>query len=98
MKAALINGTPFVVGILVYSSFETPEVAKTGIVPLPKDTDQLLGGHAVVCVGFDDNKQQFIMRNSWGTAWGDHGHFYLPYSYLSSSTVTSDLWCLTKIH
>lgn len=98
MKAALLNGNPFVVGILVYSSFETDMVAKTGIVPMPIGTDILLGGHAVVCVGFDDIKEQFIMRNSWGTAWGDNGHFYVPYAYLASSTLTSDLWCLSKIH
>jgi C1A family cysteine protease len=97
MKSALIAGHPFVVGILVYSSFESDVVKQTGMVPMPIGTDTLLGGHAVVCVGYDDTNNLFIMRNSWGTQWGDHGYFYLPYAYLASSTLTSDLWCLTKI-
>lgn len=97
MKNALQLGYPFVVGILVYQSFMTPAVAKTGIVSMPKPNEQLLGGHAIVCVGYDDKKKLFIMRNSWGIYWGDKGYFYLPYDYLLSSSLTSDLWCLTKI-
>jgi len=92
MKNSLINGFPFVVGIAVYTSFESQAVANTGIVPMPKPRERLLGGHAVMCVGYDDSKQLWIMRNSWGTNWGDKGYFYLPYAYLTNSSYSSDLW------
>ena len=99
MKAALNAGYPFVVGILVYQSFESAAVASTGLVPMPNlQKEQLLGGHAVVCVGYNDTKQLWIMRNSWGTSWGDKGYFYLPYNYLLNSVLTSDLWCIQKIN
>jgi len=66
MKNALCLGHPFVVGIQVYESFEYPNVAKTGLVSMPNiDTEQLLGGHAIVCVSYDNTKKHWIMRNSW---------------------------------
>ena len=97
IKNALNSGYPIVLGILVYASFETPTVAKTGVVQMPKKNDILLGGHAVCCVGYKENTKQFIMRNSWGTSWGEKGYFYLPYNYLTSNKLTSDLWCITKV-
>lgn len=66
MRQCLLDGFPFVLGILIYESFETDAVSKTGIVPTPEPIELCLGGHAVVCVGYDDDKKQFIMRNSWG--------------------------------
>jgi C1A family cysteine protease len=97
MKSSLCNGCPFVVGFLVYKSFESAYVTKTGYVPMPSAREQLLGGHAVVCVGYDDTKNVFIMRNSWGTNWGDKGYFYLPYAYLTSTKLASDLWNIIKM-
>jgi C1A family cysteine protease len=98
MKQSLVANEPFVVGIAVYDSFESDEVAANGIVPMPNTTkEQNLGGHAVVCVGYDDTKQVWIMRNSWGTDWGDKGHFYLPYSYLIEPELSSDLWNIIKM-
>jgi len=97
MKSALAQGYPFVVGIVVYQSFESNEVAQTGLVPMPTETDQELGGHAVVCVGYDDNRRLWIMRNSWGTEWGDKGYFYLPYLYLLDSRLSSDLWNIISV-
>lgn len=95
MKTALANNYPFTVGILVYSSFESSTVAANGMVPMPKPRDTLLGGHAVLCVGYNDAKKLFIMRNSWGTSWGDKGYFYLPYAYLTSQKLSSDLWYIS---
>ena len=92
LKTALANNRPFAVAIAIYSSFESDSVAKTGYVPMPLPGDALLGGHAVACCGFDDNKQVWIMMNSWGTQWGDKGFFYLPYNYLLNPNLTSDMW------
>lgn len=98
MKACLANGFPFVFGFMVYASFESSETARTGIVTIPNPNEQLLGGHAVVCVGYDDSTQMYICRNSWGTNWGDAGYFYMPYAYLeSSSYLASDCWKITQV-
>ena len=97
MKKALNHGYPFVVGITIYESFESESVAKTGIVTMPTPDENSLGGHAVVCVGYDDTKNLWIMRNSWGEGWGDGGYFYLPYEYLTNSDLASDLWCVTSM-
>ena len=94
MKRVLAAGHPFVVGIKVYPSFETDAVAATGVVPMPSSTEQTLGGHAVLCVGYDDRLGRWIMRNSWGANWGDSGYFYLPYAYLLDPSLASDMWSL----
>ena len=97
MKNSLHNGYPFVVGFMVYDSFESETVSNTGYVPMPRLTKEtLLGGHAAVCVGYDDNKKVWIMRNSWGKEWGDNGHFYLPYPYLTKD-FASDFWTIIKM-
>lgn len=98
MKLSLSQGYPFVVGIGVYESFESDVVAKTGIVPLPNTSkEKCLGGHAILCVGYDDSKKVWIMRNSWGEGWGDKGYFTLPYAYLLTPSLSSDLWNITKV-
>jgi len=95
MKACLNSGFPFMFGFLVYSSFISNSVSNTGIVPIPSRSEKLLGGHAVACVGYNDN--YFICRNSWGTSWGDKGYFYLPYNYLTNKNLSSDLWMISSI-
>jgi len=97
MKNCLNAGFPFVVGIEVYSSFESQSVTNTSILPMPNlKKDKLLGGHAVLVCGYDDAHQWWIVRNSWGTSWGDKGYFYLPYAYLTGS-MASDLWNITAV-
>lgn len=99
MRAALAEGHPFVVGITIYESFESEAVAQNGMVPMPAIAcgEQMLGGHAVCCVGYNDIKKVWIMRNSWGSGWGDGGYFYLPYDYLLDSSLATDLWTLIKM-
>jgi C1A family cysteine protease len=92
LKTALAENQPVVIGIMVYESFESDTAAKTGNVPVPNiKTEKLLGGHAVLAVGFDDSKQVVIVRNSWGNDWGDKGYCYLPYEYWNNDLV-SDMW------
>eukprot|EP01047_Picozoa_sp_COSAG01_P005904 COSAG01_NODE_207_length_22017_cov_118.361164_27_plen_402_part_00 len=72
LKAALVETKrPFVFGFVVYASFETKEVAANGVMPMPAEDEKKLGGHAVAAVGYDDGRQAFIVRNSWGDGWGD---------------------------
>jgi C1A family cysteine protease len=92
LKGCLAAGYPFVFGFTVYDSFESPQVAQTGDVPMPQPGDSILGGHAVAAVGYDDIQQKFICRNSWGSGWGQKGYFTMPYAYLTQRSLASDFW------
>lgn len=92
MGQCLAEGFPFVCGINIFENFESEEVAKTGVVSMPQSNEGYLGGHCVCCIGINWDKKHFIMRNSWGNKWGDKGNFYLPFEYLTSHELTSDLW------
>ncbi|MDE3177952.1 MAG: C1 family peptidase [Pseudomonadota bacterium] len=94
MKACLSSGYPFVFGFTVYESFESPQVAQTGDVPMPGANERVLGGHAVLAVGYDDDEQKFIVRNSWGPNWGDGGYCYMPYAYLLDNNLSDDFWTI----
>jgi C1A family cysteine protease len=96
MKACLAAGFPFVFGFSVYESFESEEVARTGNANLPGPTEQLLGGHAVMAVGYDDATGRFTIRNSWGSGWGEGGYFTLPYAYMESRDLSDDFWTAEK--
>lgn len=98
VKSAIAQGYPVVIGFDVYDSFETQAVANTGLMPYPNvNTEQLLGGHAVALVGYNDSTQRFIARNSWGTSWGDRGYFYMPYQVIQDTTMSDDFWIITSI-
>jgi C1A family cysteine protease len=71
---------------------ESPEVDRTGVIPLPEPTETLLGGHAVLCVGYNDADRTFLIRNSWGTEWAQQGYGTLPYAYLLDSQLSNDFW------
>jgi C1A family cysteine protease len=94
LKGCLAGGYPFVFGFTVYESFESPQVAKTGILAMPGPQEKVVGGHAVVAVGYDDATQQFIVRNSWGTSWGLQGYYMMPYGYLTSTNLADDFWTI----
>ena len=96
IRSCLADGDPIVFGFSVYESFESDEVAKTGIMPMPQRSESLIGGHAVIAVGYDDDTRCFIVRNSWGS-WGDAGHFYMPYEYLTNPDLASDLWTIELV-
>src|SRR6266550_3941192 len=97
MQGCLASGYPFVFGFTVYESFMTPEVAATGEVPLPPRSEQVLGGHAVLAVGYDDATQRFIVRNSWGKSWGNKGYCTMPYGYLTDPSLARDFWAVYTV-
>ena len=97
MKGCLASGYPFILGFSVYESFETLAVAAGGHAPMPNPAETLLGGHAVLAVGYEDDKQWFLMRNSWGTRWGLAGYFTLPYDYLLDANLSDDFWTIRLV-
>ena len=111
VKNALAAGNPVTIGFSVYDSFEgawgdIPHgQTGSGMMPFPNTgTEQLLGGHAVCIVGYDDTMPvagkangRFIVRNSWGTGWGDNGYFYMPYDVIKTTSMSSDFWLISAV-
>jgi C1A family cysteine protease len=97
LKACLAGGFPFVFGFAVYESFESDTVARNGRVPMPGAGEELLGGHAVMAVGYDDASARFIVRNSWGASWGMSGYFTMPYAYVTDQNLCDDFWTIRSV-
>jgi C1A family cysteine protease len=97
IQTCLASGFPVIFGCSVYQSFESTAVETTGIVPMPSQNEQLLGGHCMLLVGYDTSKDWFIVRNSWGTGFGDGGYLYMPLEYITNPNLTSDIWTIRLV-
>jgi len=97
VKGCLASGFPFLFGFTVYESFESQEVARTGIVPMPQRSEQAVGGHDVCIVGYSDITQRFTFKNSWGTGWGKGGFAEIPYAYVLDPNLSGDFWVVNAI-
>ncbi|MBR4326426.1 MAG: TerB family tellurite resistance protein [Bacteroidales bacterium] len=79
-KATLAEGYPIIFGVALYDSFDR---GRNGRIPDPSPDEVRRaehGGHAMLCVGYSDVDKVFIVRNSWGETWGDHGYCYMSYN------------------
>ena len=92
MQECLAAGYPFAVGIPVYESFMN--VGKSGKASVPKLQEEMLGGHAMLCVGYNKNKSLFIVKNSWGKGYGKKGYVYIPFKYMRQA---NDCWTINEI-
>ncbi|MCE5215344.1 MAG: cysteine protease [Methanobacterium sp.] len=102
IKTNLAAGMPSMFGFTVYSSLWN---VKDGKIPFPCSKEKVEGGHAIMAVGFDDNlkiqnptcknetKGALLIRNSWGSKWGEAGYGWLPYEYVLRG-LAQDWWTL----
>jgi len=96
IKQKLSAGLPQMFGFSVYSS-----ISGFADIPFPRSGDRLLGGHAIITCGYDDSrtigglKGALMIRNSWGTSWGNQGYGWLPYQYVLSG-LANDFWSLVQ--
>ena len=97
LRACLADGSPFVMAVGVHKSMMSRAVKRTGMVPVPTGRDRLLGGHAILVVGYDHARRLLIFRNSWGPTWGDDGNGYLPYAFIASPNLTWDFWTMRRV-
>jgi C1A family cysteine protease len=97
LVAALQEGFPIAFGFTVYESFMSDKVAANGIVPMPALTEKIVGGHAVVIVGYMAGTDSFICRNSWGDSWGQGGYFRMKSDYICNPDLASDFWIISSI-
>ena len=94
LKGCLAAGYPFVFGFSVYSNIYDQFGEPVVTLNVPSSSDQLLGGHAVVGVGYSDTTGMFIIRNSWGPNVMDNGYFFMSYSYLTDANLANDIWTI----
>lgn len=98
-KQALAEGHPIVFGMYLFSSFDKQR--QPGLVPVPSDSDLEgdQGEHALLCVGYSEGDEVFIVRNCWGPAWGDQGYCYIPFAYMMDAELNrGDAWILRGPH
>jgi len=94
LLTTLAGAMPFIFGFTVYDNAPLSSGAGDTF-PMPGPRSKVLGGHAVMAVGYDDNKKLIMIRNSWGTSWGRSGYGYLPYDYINKG-LADDFWTLTS--
>lgn len=98
LKQCLADGCPILFGFMLYKGFESQEVKKAGIMPIPdRKREELLGGHAVMAVGYDDRRTAVLVRNSWGPGWGLRGYFWMPYKLISDPDFAHDFWTVRGV-
>jgi hypothetical protein len=76
------------------------EAASTGVIPAPTPEELNApgqGGHAMLIVGYDNNRRLFIVRNSWGGDWGDHGYCWIPYDVMDACSRPEEFWVLAEL-
>lgn len=90
-ERVLSNRQTIAIGFSVYESFESAEVARTGIMPMPRPSEKLLGGHEVLVVGYlRAHPGYWLVENSWNETWGLGGFFLMPQPITQDSRLSSD--------
>ena len=93
LRAALAQAHAFIFGIQAYIAPFT-EAAKSASLRMPRKSDKLCGGHALIAVGYDAAKKSFLARNSLGHDYARNGFFWIPDAYFTDPELTYDFWTI----
>lgn len=96
LRGCLAAGFPFVFGFTVFEGWYSQN-PRPAIIPLPGANDSAIGGHAVMCVGYNNETSLFKIRNSWGANVGKKGYFFMPYAYLTDGSMAADFWAINAV-
>jgi C1A family cysteine protease len=93
MRNALAAGHPVVIGFTCSSSFESQQVASSGVRPMPSPGEEVVGGHCVAAT----TTPRAPTSSATPAGWGQEGYFWMPYGYVSDACLSSDFWVITRI-
>jgi len=96
LQGCIAAGFPFAFGFTVFDGWYSQQ-PRPRVIPWPAQSEHPVGGHAVLCVGYDSTTGWFKIRNSWGSSEGDNGYFYMPYAYVTEPTLASDFWAINAV-
>lgn len=94
LQACIAQGFPFIFGMSIFPD-QFVASGKTGVVDVPPDGAQPVGGHAVVAVGYDATS--FTVLNSGGPSWGRNGYITMPNAYFENPAWTYDFWTIQSL-
>jgi len=96
VRSALADGFPVVFGMMLAGSFYDVG-KKDGMIPLPKRGDPMVGGHAMLIVGYDTIRHVYLVRNSWGVGWGDNGYCLIPFEMVDHPQLSWDFFVIRSM-
>lgn len=100
-RHTLAEGYPIAFALNLFESFNSA-TENRGRISLPKkseDVRETHAWHAMLCVGYSDKDRMFIVRNSWGSEWGDQGYCYVPYDYVMHTDYNGhDSWIIKSVN
>lgn len=96
MMACLDQGYPFAICFAVFDSFFSLS-ANNYQLTIPADTETFQGGHAVTVCGYDMARKVFLIQNSWGADWANHGRFEMTFDMMADPLYVWDAWTIRNI-
>lgn len=90
VKQAIALGHPVIMGLQIFPSFESAEVARTGIVPMPLRGERPISGHCMAAGAYGPNRT--TARNQWAPTWGDGGNCHFQDEYIA--LYGNDFWII----
>ena len=90
IKNSIYNGYPVIFGMIIKESIY--KINQSNYIYQPFVSEPVLGGHALLIIGYDDTTKLFNIRNSWSKDFGNQGNFCIPYSIILDATTCWDFW------
>ena len=97
IKSAVYEGYPVAITIKIFDSFQPWK----GFIRIPSEQEiqnGKFGYHTMVICGYNDEARFFVVRNSWGSNFGEKGYCYIPYAYFENDSLSSSAFIITEIN